>query len=462
MKIAIVRVIRNPDNYFFDLFDAATAGTLRSRGHDAIVVERIAAPGFDESDLLDGLFSFLVDFEPRLVFLSYLPTADLAARIKEFTGATVVVFGSRLLLAAPGVDYVIAEPDPLACNELVEVLEGTRPQAAVAALRWQEGGAQRSSGKPLHAVVEIFSRCDIDYGAFYRLGPGRAPEIRKHIAADWGCAYRHTKPADGIVSAVTLPPDVPSGGCTFCTRPAWSPMDWSVTGPLLGKQFDAVCSAFPDLAKLIVIDEHVLSYVDELAILLADRPVEALEVLLSGRLDHIPRYQRTIREAAKRLDGICTLAFYQFGIENLADSVLGRYNKGLSWPQIRNALEVMNKLVADYPNLAVEQSFGFILFDPWTTLEELRTNVLRAREINLDRYRGRAAHTSLRLLPEMALYWRAKADGLLSGSIEENLFGYSVNSGWRFQHPEVASVFQAFNSRRGEQDDWMLLESIMQ
>ena len=139
MKVAIARYVRNPDSYFFDLFDAAAAGVLQQAGHQVTVVERMPAPGFAEEELIQGLTDYLTGFGPELVFLSYLPSASFATRVREATGAVVATFGSRLLLEVPEVDYVISEPDPLACLELAEVVAGERNPSRVASLSWRDG-----------------------------------------------------------------------------------------------------------------------------------------------------------------------------------------------------------------------------------------------------------------------------------------------------------------------------------
>ncbi len=459
MKILIVRYVRNPDNYFFDIFDATSAGTLRAQGHDAVVVERILAPGFDEEDVLEGLYRFAADFAPELVFLSYMPTKTLADDLRKWTGAPIAATGSQLLLGA-GIDYVLAEPDPLALVQLASALQGERPLSTVAALTWREGAQIVRSGIALHPVFDIFTLGHIDYGAFYRLGPGRPRAHRKHVVGDWGCPYRHAPSAEPVPEG--MPSWVAAGGCTFCTRGAFDHRGWDVKGPVLGQQMDRVLAAFPDLAQLIVIDEHGLAQADGIANLVKARPWEDIELLISGRIDHVARHQNRLVDALKLLQEKCTLRLYQFGIENLSDSALARYNKGLTFRQIQTGLSLMLELEKNHANLKIERSFGFILFDPWTTLEELTTNVTRARQLGLDHFRGQAPFTSLRLVPEMQLYWRARAAGLLTEDLAENAFGYSVNSGWRFQDQRVGEVFNELLSHRGgPHSGWETLAGIL-
>ena len=461
MRIAIARYIRCPDNYFFDLFDAVAAGTLSDAGHTAVVVERVLSDSLQEEDLLEGMISFLDDFAPDLVFLPYLPTQELARRVKQCTAAQITVFGSRIMLESRWVDFVIAEPDPLACLELVEALSSEREFGTVAALSWQVDGETITSEKPLHPMEEIFKRGRIDYDAFFRLGPHRPYEVRKHIAGDWGCTYRNAAPDNGAGSIPGCPSFAATGGCTFCSRPRSNVLPWEAKEKILGYQLDEVLAAFPALNKLIVIDEYALSFVDELARLVSSRPLQGVEILVSGRLDHVERHRHRLEFALELLEGRNSLRLYQFGIENFSDSVLRRYNKGMDYAGIRAACRLILDMVDRFDNLGIERSFGLILFDPWTTVDELRENVERAREIDLPRFRDQAPFTSLRLHPEVPLYWKARQDGLLTGHIDDDSFGYSVNSGWSFQHPDTAAVWRELANRRGSKEPWPLLEEIL-
>jgi len=460
MKVAIARYIRCPDNYFFDIFDAVTAGTLKKAGHNAVVAERICSTEFTEEEMLQGFVSFLDAFAPELVFLPYLPAQDVARLIVETTGARIVSFGSQLMLESPYVDFVIAEPDPLSCVELVEALSGERELESVGGLWWMADGEVLSSKTSLHPMYDIFTRGTIGYDAFVRLGPCRPVEIRKHIAGDWGCTYRKALSEQSSVSPL-CPPYVPAGGCSFCSRPKSHPLEWDRKQEILSEQLDRVLETFPGLRKLIVIDEYALSFVDELALLLRSRPLAGVEVLISGRLTHIGRHRERLESALSTLEGRNRIKLYQFGIENLSDSVLKRYNKGMSFADIGKACSLILELVEEYPNLDVEKSFGFIAFDPWTTTDELRQNVERAALIDLPRFRDQAPFTSLRLQPEVPLYWKAQEDGLLTGRIDDNDFGYSVNSGWRFKHGETARVYEELTRLSGSGLPWPLLGRVL-
>jgi hypothetical protein len=421
----------------------------------------MVADGFDEAELIEGLVSCLEEFRPALVFLPYLPTELLARRIREQTGAWVAAFGSMLMLNSPYVDYVLQEPDPLACLELVQALGGKRKLDTVAGLSRQEGKELVRTAVPLHTIDEIFTEGTIDYSAFFRMGPGAPPEIRKHIAGDWGCAYRNSSfdPESGVEGL--LPEYAPRGGCTFCTRPCSAPLEWDRKRELLGMQLDTVLAAFPSVSKLMVVDEMALSYADDLALLIQSRPTRGIDLLISGRLPHVQRYEDKLVAALETLKGTNRIRLYQFGIENLSDSALRRFNKGLTFHQIRSACQRIFELGAKHDNLLVEESFGFIMFDPWTTVEELRENVARFSEVGLPHLRSSAPFTAIRLFPEAALYWRALKEGLLTGQMDESEFGYSVNSGWQFKHDDTEEVYDYLQANKGQRDGWHLLQSAL-
>ena len=517
MRVAIARYIRSPDNYFFDLFDAAAAGALKAAGHDALVVERICGPGFDEAEMMSGLARKLSDFDAQLVILPYLPSGELARVVKAATRARIAAVGSSVLLDCPHVDWVLQEMDPLACVELAEVAEGRREAADVAGLTWraddrggQTGQAEAHPQRPpspagqaeahpqrppspagqaeahpqrppspaghaeadlalgrlrrgpsgLHSVVQIFGECPIDYSAFLRMGPGRPPEVRKHIAGDWGCPYRTARLSDAWRAGLALPESAWQGGCTFCTRPGTDAVLPEIKVELMGRQLDAVLEAFPDVRKLIVIDENALSYVDQVARLFASRPTEGVDLLVSGRIPHVQQHRDKLESALALLADRSTLRLYQFGIENLSDSVLQRYNKGMTYSDISAGIWQIRQLQQQWPNLGVEQSFGFILFDPWTTVAELKENAARAASLALDLFRGSAAATSLRLYPELPLYWKAVHDGLITQRLTADDFGYSAGSGWRFREPATERIFNRVRSGTGKQG-WAALKDAL-
>ncbi len=460
MNVVIARYVRNPDNYFFDLFDVTAAALLRQTGHNADVVEVMALDRKGNGVSPDLLVEAMRPFSPDVVFLPYLPQRELAVVIAEELSPQIVAFGSRLLLEIPEVSFVLPEVDPLACAQLVENLASHGELGGIPGLCFRDQGNVGVNPGPVHSVKEIFEAALPDYSTLKSYGPGKPVEVRKHVAGDWGCPYRHTL-ATGVDFG-SSEPSVLSGGCTFCSRPYPDGTPVGQKCDVIESQLRVLLPAFPLMRKLILIDEMGLAYVDRVAGILDELGVWDLQLLVSGRLDHLSRYQENLFRALEILKPRnAGIRLYQFGIENLSDSVLVRYNKGISYDGIRTGIGRISEWTSRSSNLTVEPSFGFILFDPWTTPDELWENVERRVESQLDKVRGQAVFTHLRLQPEIPLFWQARADGLLDESVADSAFGYSANAGWRFADPRVGRVYEELNARRGEEPPWVLLRGAL-
>ncbi len=174
------------------------------------------------------------------------------------------------------------------------------------------------------------------------------------------------------------------------------------------------------------------------------RPVE---LFLSNRLDEL-------LAAAPLLEQALTLAqqdghkvhLWNMGIENLSEVENHRFNKGLSLATIREGVRVLFDLQARFPRAFHFDGFGFILYTPWTTFEDLRTNVRLFRELGLP-HGEHALGTVLQLLPGRAITRLAEADGLTCGQFGD----WPADSGcvtswdakeipWKFRDPRVGLV----------------------
>ena len=94
---------------------------------------------------------------------------------------------------------------------------------------------------------------------------------------------------------------------------------------------------------------------------------------------------------------------------------------------------------------------SFILFGPWTSLQDLERNLDALRNVSFGKYRGSITRSKLRLNPDAALLSRAKADGLLieeyAQAHEDNAAGtgYQAEIPYRFLNDDVARVWSLLN-----------------
>jgi hypothetical protein len=94
------------------------------------------------------------------------------------------------------------------------------------------------------------------------------------------------------------------------------------------------------------------------------------------------------------------------------------------------------------------------LFTPWTRLRDLAANARALRATRFARFREGVIHSRLRLYPEIPLFHRARAEGLLVApqrSVGPD-FGYG-DAEWRFKDPAVAAVYAAVQAEGLGGDD---------
>ncbi|MDH7600872.1 MAG: radical SAM protein [Armatimonadota bacterium] len=111
------------------------------------------------------------------------------------------------------------------------------------------------------------------------------------------------------------------------------------------------------------------------------------------------------------------------GIESGSPTQLERFRKGTTVEQNRAAVETIREL-------GLKMDVGFIMFDPYVTLEELEENMSFVRDLRLS-----VPMIRLQLYPGLPVIDRIREDGLL---IEKGL-----DLDYRFKNPGVAQAYKA-------------------
>ena len=86
---------------------------------------------------------------------------------------------------------------------------------------------------------------------------------------------------------------------------------------------------------------------------------------------------------AEHPDSKMTLGVYACGVESFAEDDLVRFNKGTTPLDSLRAVNVLHDLASKYPGRFWFTGLSFILFTPWTTVENLLLNVGLCRLLGL-------------------------------------------------------------------------------
>ena len=138
------------------------------------------------------------------------------------------------------------------------------------------------------------------------------------------------------------------------------------------------------------------------------------------------------------------------GVENFSPAENARFNKGLGADDVFGALDLIRGWNRRYPGaLAFDEDggFGFILFTPWTTLDDLEINAEAISRLPPSTHTFLLT-TRLLLQPERAITTLAQADGAVSATWPDPVHGRFSRAGclnsaddvelpWRFLHHEA-------------------------
>ncbi len=304
--------------------------------------------------------------------------------------------------------------------------------------------------------------------------PGALREDRPlSIDGNEGCPYQVDARSNPLYAGLTMPESV-GKGCAFCTA-----------GNLYGARSHAEASAHvlgqiryvrreaPERVRLVLRDQNPFAYLAEVLEACAEEKLGGFTLLLQTRADWLLRAEHRMERAlaAAERAGIRVTPFL-IGIESFSQAELDRFNKGVTVETNERLLEALRTWEATHAafNLS-EASFGFILFSPWTTLEDLRLSYEGIRRTRLDALRGRILLSRARLYRDAALYYLAERDGLLvaehaSGASDASRrYGYFPAHPWRFRDPAVArfaEVATKASEATGGRDELRLFRCLLE
>lgn len=174
------------------------------------------------------------------------------------------------------------------------------------------------------------------------------------------------------------------------------------------------------------------------------------------RIDELRRKAEAIDALLPRLAAAGhSIHLFAMGVENFSPAENQRFNKGLTDEDIALAFARLERWEREWPQafgFRAHGGFSFILYTPWTTIADLRTNLAAARRYAFEESPHFFA-SRLQLFPRRPITLLAERDGLLAPEFADPAFaaydsGCIVEPGqeelpWRFREPAVAAVYAA-------------------
>lgn len=434
--------------------NAAQAGDLRRRGHDVAIFKGFLHASGDEAwrVLREALAA---DGPWDLLVVDRVWSREALVALRDAAGgAQVVVTQWESPAAWPEVSFRVA---PVSRRGLLALTEAVAAGSATTGLPnvWTRGARGEwvppATSEPLLVAREMAAPLDFAYDRARTIGldPHEAADTR-YLLLNMGCPYRGGENTSGFLA--TAKPDTPWGdrGCTFCNVGPYEAQSPQARRALMATQLAALAPHGP-YRRLVIQDEYVFRDLDVLVELVLEHAPAGVELMVRARVEDLFRCETVLLRALEKLGDHGTLTPYLIGFENFSDAELRRYNKGQTAADTEAAALKVLGWAAAWSNFGLSRSQGFILFGPWTTLDDLRANAAALRRSGFERLRGGVTRSKLRLNPDAAIVARARADGLLVETHgrpdEDNAAdaGYQAEIPYRFAHPETARVWELLN-----------------
>lgn len=446
LPAAILSLHSHRDRSFLDdVILHHLSGTLQFAGIENDLVVAVLPPGDDEawSALVETLREY-----PTILYERLWDTAIVEKLARELPEATLVrLIGEHDLSRAPA--HHVCPPDPLA---VIQLLGGLAHRPAFVG----ELPRYAPNVKPVYVTKDA-----------------RPTSPSFPITGNIGCPYQTDARTNPIFAGVDIPENF-GRGCGFCTtgnhyeyKPKDEALDWALV------QLRYLRTHAPELQTLVLRDQNPFYYLTEFVEAAEKENLGPFTLLIESRADwwlqNSGRFVRAL-EAAKR--SAIKLAPFLVGIENFSQPELDRFNKGATSETLVKFLGALHRWHADYaPAMDLSHAaFGFIMFTPWTTLDDVRTNLDCIRQTNMNRFRGHLLLSRVRLYPDTALYWLAKRDGLLVDDYARpeddasTRYGYLPAKPYRFRDSKVARIAELateYIAQEGGRDEQRLLEVLL-
>ena len=444
MKVAFFHPYKMADHYFVESIEAAMIADLCAEGHDAEAVEYLFEPARPEEEQIREMRAALEQGGYELIFLER-PWSD--AMVRSLAGLRIAAYARPEMVEQGLVDLGVIDTTRDVVRALVSALAEGRPLASVPGILFRENGSiRRTPGGSALSVLNELRDASFALSKRRVLSRRAANGERAVVLANLGCAYRNVPNRTGVFDGVAMPEDVSTAGCTFCSASAYERMTEGDAIDLIVRQVAAVLRDRPEVKEIAIKDDYAVRFLGRLGDALRPLGLGDRRVLLSARAEYLLELRADIEEGlAGRFPA--PLGFYLIGFENFSQPELDRFHKGMSAAQIERVIVLIREWSERFPGrFLLAPTGGFILFTPWTTLEDLRVNASAMRRLDFERHRGGALLSQLRLYPNLPLYWLAKRDGLLVDAFEKDDMsdahrrGYEADHPWRFRDPKVAEV----------------------
>ena len=275
------------------------------------------------------------------------------------------------------------------------------------------------------------------------------------------CVYERSVVTASCYDGLDLSRATRTTGCAFCRRPAESDSHRPRLSPaeLAARQVQAISrlepsARFPGEFQLESV--LVLHQFEQFFSLILDAGVPPSAFYFGCRIDELLRFADRIEGILDRIRNAGhTIHLANVGVENFSPGENERLNKHIDARQVGDFLATLDHWQRRWPGTVQfdrHGGFGFILFTPWTTLEDLEVNADQLEQLKIQNVLF-CLVSRLLLTEGRPITLLAERDGLTCAQFADPLMAKFCVAGcltewgereipWRFAHPEIALLYR--------------------
>lgn len=273
------------------------------------------------------------------------------------------------------------------------------------------------------------------------------------------CNYKRSIINNSLYEDIDLPDYSKKTGCSFCVRPDLFKKEQFDRNKIVSHIKSAINTTPWNgfRPRLRIIGEIIAFNIDEFFKLILANKIDNIDFLFNFRVDNFLKSRDKIETGLKLISKTKNrFALALVGIENFSNKELLLYNKGFKNCDIFNFLKFVFELKNKYKeHFEYEEYGGFslILFNPFTTLEDLRLNYHLIKYLNIENLCGKLFTSRIRLYKELPIYHLAKRDNLIIKRYKDKKLDtaswnfYKDEIPWRYRERIVNQINQFFTKK---------------
>lgn len=234
-----------------------------------------------------------------------------------------------------------------------------------------------------------------------------------------GCSYLNKIKNNPFYKSLNWKDKEKWRGCSYCASAlSYKGIPYSRKVKILERQIKYLQKELPSLRIIEIPPPFSREFILAFSVLLKKFDLKALSFYVFFRPDDLVNTKKELEDLLKLMrKKSCSLLVENIGFENFSKKEITVLNRGYSPEMNEKAMEIFIYLKNRYPSTWITEntSASFILFEPFTSIEDLKINI--ARIIQLKKYFlsfYRLSFNKLVLKKDTPIYYLSKRAGLIS------------------------------------------------